>query len=85
MLDAAVELLKRGGASSITTNRIAETAGVSIGSVYQYFKNCESIALAVYEQAAAKAAFAHDCVRRPGGILNPLDPTAVYCAYRETT
>jgi len=34
MLDAAVKLLKRGGASSITTNRIAETAGVSIGSVY---------------------------------------------------
>lgn len=27
MLDAVVKLLKRGGASSITTNRIAETAG----------------------------------------------------------
>src|SRR5260370_1060805 len=29
MLDAAVKLLKRGGAPSITTNRIAETAGVT--------------------------------------------------------
>jgi AcrR family transcriptional regulator len=40
MLDAAVKLFKRRGASSITTNRIAEIAGVSIGSVYQYLLPC---------------------------------------------
>ena len=37
VLDAVVRLLKRGGSKTITTNRIAEVAGVSIGSVYQYF------------------------------------------------
>ncbi len=50
MLDAAVVLLKRYGASSITTNRIAETAGVSIGSVYQYFPNKQAIFVALHER-----------------------------------
>lgn len=50
MLDAAIKLLKRGGASSITTNRIAETAGVSIGSVYQYFPNKQAIFIALQER-----------------------------------
>jgi AcrR family transcriptional regulator len=50
MLDAAVKLLKRGGASSITTNRIAETAGVSVGSVYQYFPNKRAIFIALHER-----------------------------------
>ena len=50
MLEAAVKLLKRGGASSITTNRIAETAGVSIGSVYQYFPNNNALFVALHER-----------------------------------
>src|SRR6202167_58219 len=50
MLDAAVKLLKRGGVSYITTNRIAETAGVSIGSVYQYFPNKRAIFIALHER-----------------------------------
>jgi AcrR family transcriptional regulator len=50
MLDTAVKLLKRGGASSITTNRIAETAGVSIGSVYQYFPNKNALFVALHER-----------------------------------
>jgi AcrR family transcriptional regulator len=50
MLDAAVKLLKRGGAFAITTNRIAETAGVSIGSVYQYFPNKNALFVALHER-----------------------------------
>lgn len=50
MLDAAIKLLKRGGASSITTNRIAHTAGVSIGSVYQYFPNKRAMFVALHER-----------------------------------
>jgi AcrR family transcriptional regulator len=50
MLDAVVKLLKRGDASSITTNRIAETAGVSIGSLYQYFPNKRAIFFALHER-----------------------------------
>ena len=54
MLDAAIKLLKRRGASSITTNRIAETAGVSIGSVYQYFPNKRAIFIALHERHIAQ-------------------------------
>ena len=50
MLDAAIKLLKRRGASFITTNRIADTAGVSIGSVYQYFPNKKAIFIALHER-----------------------------------
>jgi len=50
MLGAAVKLLKRGGASAITTNRIAETAGVSIGSVYQYFPDKQGLLVALHER-----------------------------------
>ncbi|MGC2299153.1 MAG: TetR/AcrR family transcriptional regulator [Acidobacteriaceae bacterium] len=50
MLDAAIRLLKRRGAGSITTNRIAQTAGVSIGSVYQYFPNKRAIFVALHER-----------------------------------
>jgi len=50
MLEAVVRLLKQGGVSAITTNRIAEKAGVSIGSVYQYFPNKQAIFIALHEQ-----------------------------------
>lgn len=50
ILDAVIRLLKRNGASAITTNRIAETAGVSIGSVYQYFPNKQAIFIALHER-----------------------------------
>jgi AcrR family transcriptional regulator len=53
MLDAAIKLLKRKGSASLTTNRIAETAGVSIGSVYQYFPNKQAIYLALHERHIA--------------------------------
>jgi AcrR family transcriptional regulator len=39
ILDAAAELFCENGFESATTNAIAERAGVSIGSCYQYFPN----------------------------------------------
>lgn len=48
---AAVPLVvKRHGASSVTTNRIAEVAGVSIGSLYQYFPDKKSVFCALQER-----------------------------------
>ena len=43
MLQAAVQVLAREGARRFTTARIAEVAGVSVGSLYQYFPNKTSI------------------------------------------
>jgi AcrR family transcriptional regulator len=42
-------LLASEGPQSLTTNRIAERAGVSIGSLYRYFPNKEAILAAVYD------------------------------------
>ncbi len=50
ILGAVIRLLKRSAASTITTNNIAETAGVSIGSVYQYFPNKEAIFVALHSR-----------------------------------
>lgn len=41
--EAATRILPKVGVSGATTNRIAEMAGVSIGSLYQYFPTKESI------------------------------------------
>ncbi len=43
ILEAAVRVLAEGGASRFTTARVAERAGVSVGSLYQYFPNKEAI------------------------------------------
>jgi AcrR family transcriptional regulator len=43
ILEAAVRVLIRDGARRFTTARVAETAGVSVGSLYQYFPNKEAI------------------------------------------
>ena len=56
IIATAKMLYEQEGYAYVTTNRIAEKANISIGSLYQYFKNSESIALAVYEDACARAA-----------------------------
>jgi AcrR family transcriptional regulator len=50
VLDAAVRILKREGTGAITTNRIADVAGVSIGSVYQYFPDKRAIFVALHDR-----------------------------------
>ena len=50
MVTAADELLSTLPYDSVTTNRIAERAGVGIGSLYQYFPNKESIVARVVTQ-----------------------------------
>jgi len=44
IVSAAAYILKREGWARLTTNRIAERAGVNIASLYQYFPNKEAIA-----------------------------------------
>ncbi|MFZ6735546.1 TetR family transcriptional regulator [Undibacterium sp. Ji42W] len=43
ILEAAVQVLAQEGVTRFTTARVAERAGVSIGSVYQYFPNKAAI------------------------------------------
>lgn len=39
ILEAAARIIERDGLNAVSTNAVAETAGVSIGSLYQYFPN----------------------------------------------
>ncbi len=50
VLDAVVRILMRSGIEGVTTNRIAEVAGVSIGSVYQYFPDKRAIFTALHDR-----------------------------------
>ncbi len=43
IVDAAAQVLIREGYAGATTNRIAERAGVSVGSVYQYFDDKDAV------------------------------------------
>ena len=43
ILEAAAQVLARSGYAATTTNAIAERAGVSIGSVYEYFPGKDAI------------------------------------------
>ena len=50
VLEAVQRVLRRHGAKAITTNRVAEAAGVSIGSLYQYFPDKQAIFTALHDR-----------------------------------
>ncbi len=54
LLQATTRILRREGRESLTTNRIAEVAGVSVGSLYQYFPNKESLVDALRQRYEAQ-------------------------------
>jgi AcrR family transcriptional regulator len=57
ILEATAQILEAGGLAAFTTNAVAERAGVSIGTLYQYFadKNAILLALARQEMTAGLA------------------------------
>ncbi len=50
ILAATARVLVKQGFDGLTTNSVAEAAGVSIGSLYQYFPNKEALVAALIEQ-----------------------------------
>ena len=50
LIEATARILVDEGFDKASTNRIAEVAGVSVGSLYQYFPTKEALVLAVIEQ-----------------------------------
>ena len=54
--EACMLILERDGPDSLTTQHIADVAGVNIASVYQYFPNKEAVLADVYENQLANLA-----------------------------
>jgi AcrR family transcriptional regulator len=54
IVEASARVLARHGYAASTTNRIAERAGVSIGSLYEYFPNKDSVLAALLERHTAE-------------------------------
>jgi AcrR family transcriptional regulator len=50
ILEATAQVLEAGGLPAFTTNAVAERAGVSIGTLYQYFADKNAILLALARQ-----------------------------------
>lgn len=55
IVEAAAHILRESGAEALTTNAIAARAGASIGSLYQYFPNKQSIVHALMEREFQRA------------------------------
>lgn len=51
ILNAGMHIIEEEGLHAMTTNRVAERAGVSVGSLYQYFANRDSILAGIIERS----------------------------------
>lgn len=56
ILEAAAQILELEGEGAVTTNRLAERAGFSIGTLYQYFADRDEILLALAEREQKRIA-----------------------------
>ena len=68
LVEAAARIMETEGRAALTTNRIAERAGASVGSLYQYFPNREAIVAALARgliDAAARAGETDPAPLRP--------------------
>lgn len=77
LLDAAEELLAADGAEALTTTRVAEQAGVSVGSLYQYLPDKGAIVEALARRYLAEfeglmGELERSIVRDPGAWTDPV-------------
>jgi AcrR family transcriptional regulator len=56
ILEAATRVLARESLAGFNTNRIAEVAGISVGSLYQYFPNKDALLAELIEHAQRRLA-----------------------------
>ena len=76
ILDAARRVFAEHGYAAGTTNRIAEAAGLSIGSLYQYFPNKDAILVELVDQHIDAGTDAVLAALGTAGDRSP-DPTGV--------
>jgi AcrR family transcriptional regulator len=76
--DATIQVLLRSGPEQLTTVRVAGRAGVSVGTLYQYFPNKQALLFAVLERhlmsvsKAVEEACARNHLQPLGGMVDEL-------------
>jgi len=71
ILEGAAQILEAGGLAAFTTNAVAARAGVSIGTLYQYFADKQAILRAIAEREL-KATLARVAIAMgKGGAASP--------------
>ena len=84
ILEGAAQILEAGGLAGFTTNAVAERAGVSIGTLYQYFADKNAILLALARQqvglglAEIARALSGEIDPTPGGRVRAMVRAAVH-------
>lgn len=87
VLEAAAQLFAESGYDAVTTNAVAERAGVSIGTLYQYFANKDDLLMALLEHhvAAAQQAIATAFRDLPGPDLRSVIAELVHFTLAHNT
>jgi AcrR family transcriptional regulator len=68
ILEAAAGILETRGMEGLNTNLVAQLAGVSVGSLYQYFTNKDALIVALcLREKASFYAEAEDALKQPTG------------------
>lgn len=72
ILEACARVLVEEGYDRASTNRVAKVAGVSVGSLYQYFPSKEALVLALFERHSSRMlALLADSLRELGDAPIP--------------
>ena len=82
ILEATIQVLNEVGKERLTTTRVAQRAGVSVGTLYQYFPNKSALLRAVLERHLCSVAEAVEtaCVENCGEPLETM-ATALVTAF----
>lgn len=78
IVEATARVLREGGADAVSTNQVAKVAGVSVGSLYQYFPNKEALLQAVAEQHSQEQIARLGALMGGGQSLGPADMVRRY-------
>lgn len=79
IFEGTIQVLLSAGSARLNTTRVAERAGVSVGTLYQYFPNKQSLLLAVLERYLEKLMDRLEaaCEGQRGGTAEAMTEAAV--------
>lgn len=83
LFTTAETLVREGGFAALTMQALATRAGVSVGTLYRYFKNKDQLAVAIFNQATAREVEALRLdMQRQGKVVERLHHAVVQFAKR---